>query len=128
MTAVLTNSGSLLTQLPIHTCRLSRQRHAITARSAPVFGLGLLEAVAESEILSRADELDADGDGISGAHYVWNYDKKQTMLGRFGWKANQPDLLQQVAVAYNQDIGITSSIFRWKAAWVTAIRRTFGRS
>ncbi|MBX3253187.1 MAG: c-type cytochrome [Chitinophagaceae bacterium] len=80
--------------------------------AAPAFGLGLLEAVAESEILSRADELDADGDGISGRpNYVWNYAQKQTMLGRFGWKANQPDLLQQVAAAYNQDIGITSSIF-----------------
>jgi CxxC motif-containing protein (DUF1111 family) len=32
-------------------------------------------------------------------------------IGRFGWKANQPSLLQQTAAAFNGDIGITSSIF-----------------
>ena len=32
-------------------------------------------------------------------------------LGRFGWKANQPTLLQQVAAAYNDDMGITTSLF-----------------
>ena len=32
----------------------------------PVFGVGLIEAIPESEILSRADPDDANGDGISG--------------------------------------------------------------
>ncbi|GMV05927.1 MAG: hypothetical protein AMXMBFR53_22040 [Gemmatimonadota bacterium] len=32
----------------------------------PLFGLGLLEAVPEEEILRRADPGDADGDGVSG--------------------------------------------------------------
>ena len=32
----------------------------------PVFGAGLIEAIPESEILSRADPADANGDGISG--------------------------------------------------------------
>src|SRR5688572_23163227 len=32
----------------------------------PVFGVGLIEAIAESEILSRADPNDSNGDGISG--------------------------------------------------------------
>ncbi|MCC6290126.1 MAG: c-type cytochrome [Chitinophagaceae bacterium] len=80
--------------------------------AAPVFGLGLLEAVSDADILARADENDADGDGISGkANYVWNYQNNTVSMGRFGWKANQPDLLQQVAAAYNQDIGITNKIF-----------------
>lgn len=80
--------------------------------AAPVFGLGLLEAISDADILLRADENDADGDGISGkANYVWNFVNNTTSLGRFGWKANQPNLLQQTAAAYNQDIGITSSIF-----------------
>ena len=80
--------------------------------AAPVFGLGLLEAVSDADILSRADENDANGDGISGKpNYVWNAVKKETTLGRFGWKANQPSLLQQVAAAYNGDIGITTSVF-----------------
>ena len=33
-------------------------------------------------------------------------------LGRFGWKANVPSLLQQVAGAFLGDIGVTSRIFR----------------
>ena len=80
--------------------------------AAPVFGLGLLEAVSDADILSRADESDANGDGISGkANYVWDAVHNTTSLGRFGWKANQPSLLQQVAAAYNGDIGVTTSIF-----------------
>lgn len=80
--------------------------------AAPVFGLGLLEAIPENDILAHADENDADGDGISGRpNYVWDFLMARTVLGRFGWKANQPTLLQQVALAYNQDIGVTTSMF-----------------
>ncbi len=45
------------------------------------------------------------------ANYVWDAVKNKITLGRFGWKANQPSLLQQVAAAYNGDIGVTNSIF-----------------
>lgn len=80
--------------------------------AAPVFGLGLLEAVSDADILSNADESDTNGDGISGKpNYVWNAVTNTITLGRFGWKANQPSLLQQVAAAYNGDIGVTTSVF-----------------
>ena len=84
----------------------------LSPRVAPVvFGLGLLEAIPESTILALADEDDQDGDGISGkANYVWDVQKNGLSLGRFGWKANQPTLLQQVASAYHDDIGITTSL------------------
>ena len=78
----------------------------------PVFGLGLLEAVADADLLANADENDANGDGISGRpNYVWDVASQRTVLGRFGWKANQPSLRQQVAAAYNGDMGITTSLF-----------------
>ena len=32
-------------------------------------------------------------------------------IGRFGWKAGQPSIRQQVAAAFNGDIGITSPVF-----------------
>lgn len=85
----------------------------ISPRIAPsVHGLGLLEAVSDKDILARADELDADGDGISGrANHVYDYEAGETRLGRFGWKANQPSLRQQTASAFVGDIGITSSLF-----------------
>lgn len=84
----------------------------ISPRVAPVvFGLGLLEAVPEATILALADEDDQDDDGISGkANYVWDVQKNGLSLGRFGWKANQPTLIQQVASAYHDDMGITTSL------------------
>ncbi|SKB01655.1 CxxC motif-containing protein, DUF1111 family [Prosthecobacter debontii] len=76
-----------------------------------VFGLGLLEAVAVEEIERRADPEDRDGDGISGrVNRVWDKTSKSLMLGRFGWKANQPTLRQQAADAFLGDIGITSPV------------------
>lgn len=75
-------------------------------------GLGLLEAIPENTLLSNADENDANNDGISGKpNYVWNIEKQSLTLGRFGWKANQPTVKQQVASAFAGDIGITSSLF-----------------
>ena len=85
----------------------------LSARVAPpVFGLGLLEAVNEADIVANADENDANGDGISGRpNYVWDVANQTTVLGRFGWKANQPTIRQQVGAAYNGDMGITTSLF-----------------
>lgn len=75
-------------------------------------GLGLLENVSEQTILSHEDADDVDGDGISGrANYVWDKQSQSRVIGRFGWKANQPSLLQQTAAAFNGDIGITSGLF-----------------
>jgi CxxC motif-containing protein (DUF1111 family) len=85
----------------------------ISARVAPAnFGLGLLEAIPEADILARADPDDADGDGISGRpNQVWDQTRGSVALGRFGWKANQPSIRQQVAGAFQGDIGITSPVF-----------------
>ncbi len=78
----------------------------------PVFGRGLLEAIPAHTILAMADEEDADGDGISGrANYVWDAEQEETALGRFGLKANIPNLRLQAATAYHNDIGVTSPIF-----------------
>ena len=92
---------------------------AISPRLAPpVFGLGLLKTIDESTILSFADENDRDGDGISGkANYVYNPKTQRREIGRFGLKANTPSLQVQVAGAYHQDMGITSSIFPKESAW-----------
>ena len=77
-----------------------------------VIGLGLLEAIPDNILLAKEDISDADGDGISGkANKVWNPVTQQTEVGRFGWKAGNPNLLLQAASALHQDIGITSWIF-----------------
>lgn len=82
-------------------------------RVAPfVFGTGLLEAIKESDIITLADENDDNQDGVSGRpNFVWNVREETFEIGRFGWKANTPTLLQQLAAAYVNDIGITSPYF-----------------
>ncbi|MGK7898477.1 MAG: di-heme oxidoredictase family protein, partial [Xenococcus sp. (in: cyanobacteria)] len=82
-------------------------------RVAPaVFGLALLENIPQENILQHADPDDRDRDGISGRpNYVWDVEQQSKSLGRFGWKANQPTLKQQVAGAFNGDIGLTTSLF-----------------
>lgn len=78
----------------------------------PVFGLGLLEAVPEATLLALEDPHDADGDGVSGrTNRVWDEEGQRTVVGRFGWKSNQPQLTQQAAAAYLNDIGVESSLF-----------------
>jgi len=75
-------------------------------------GLGLLEAIDESTLLGFADPNDANKDGISGkVNYVYDIASNSKKIGRFGWKANQPNVRQQVAAAFSGDIGITSSLF-----------------
>jgi CxxC motif-containing protein (DUF1111 family) len=77
-----------------------------------MIGMGLLEAVPEETILALADPNDQNGDGITGRpNYVWDAYNSQTAIGRFGWKANQPTVLQQVAGAFLGDIGITTPLF-----------------
>lgn len=74
-------------------------------------GMGLLEAIAEEDIVAWADPDDRDGDGISGrANHVWDRTAQKRVLGRFGLKANQPSLHQQVAAAFAGDIGITNPV------------------
>ena len=85
----------------------------ISPRVAPAnIGMGLLEAIPDEVILALADPDDSDKDGITGrANYVWDVRNGKLVLGRFGWKANQPSVEQQVAGAFLGDIGITSSLF-----------------
>ncbi len=78
----------------------------------PVIGMGLLEAIPEADILRHADPDDLDGDGVSGrVRRVWSDEHQKVMLGRFGWKAGQPTLVQQSAVAFRDDIGISTPLY-----------------
>jgi CxxC motif-containing protein (DUF1111 family) len=83
----------------------------LSPRIAPqMVGLGLLEAVPQETIVALAQGQ--PGQGVSGRpNYVWDREAGRAALGRFGWKASQPSLRQQVAAAFIGDIGATSSIF-----------------
>ncbi|HDY8018063.1 TPA: di-heme oxidoredictase family protein [Vibrio vulnificus] len=85
----------------------------LSARVAPpMIGLGLLESIAEETLLQWADEDDRNQDGISGKlNKVWDVQTQSLAIGRFGWKAGQPTLMQQNAAAFNGDLGLTSHLF-----------------
>ena len=75
-----------------------------------IYGLGYLDAVSEADILALADTQKAQG--LNGRpNYVRDDINNKTSLGRYGWKANQPSLQQQVAGAFHGDIGITSPLY-----------------
>ncbi len=78
--------------------------------ASPMIGIGLIEAIHEADILARADPEDRDGDGISGQPALVRERRTGLVtLGRFGWKAQNPSVRQQVADAFAVDIGISTS-------------------
>ncbi|MFN0314115.1 MAG: di-heme oxidoredictase family protein [Burkholderiales bacterium] len=73
-------------------------------------GMGLLEAVPEKTILALAKSQEPYG--MAGKpNYVWDVEIELTVLGRFGWKANQPNIRQQTAAAFFGDVGATTYLF-----------------
>jgi CxxC motif-containing protein (DUF1111 family) len=81
----------------------------ISPRIAPqVIGLGLLQAVPEATLLDLAAK---NGGRVNR---VWDVYAGATVVGRFGWKANQPTVEQQTYAAFRGDIGITSAMFPTK--------------
>jgi len=89
--------------------------HADTRFSAriapPMIGLGLLEAIPEAALLANADPDDRNGDGIRGRpNQVWDDAQGKTVMGRFGWKAGQPNVNQQNVHAFSGDMGLTTRL------------------
>jgi CxxC motif-containing protein (DUF1111 family) len=95
---------------------------SISKLIAPITaGVGFLEAVPDSEILAMAAANQNDPDGVRGhpnyntiPSYVTPFTNAiprgdGKYICRFGRKAAVYNLLQQVAIAYNHDMGITST-------------------
>lgn len=69
-----------------------------------LFGMGLVEAIPEAEILSREDPDDADGDGISGRAGR----DAEGRLGRFTGKAEWFRLSDFIESALITELGLTT--------------------
>ena len=105
----------------------------------PVFGLGLLDVIKESDILALADENDADGDGISGKpNWVCDQEKvnkckeekncaqnEPVSLGRYGWKANTPTVAHQGLGAFRGDMGVTNPLFKMESTAGTDLMKDY---
>lgn len=76
-----------------------------------MIGLGLIDAIHDSDFKRNADPDDKDGDGISGRiNYVMDKRAGKLRPGRFGWKASEPTVYQQSSHAAVGDIGLSVPI------------------
>ncbi|MFV8749660.1 di-heme oxidoredictase family protein [Nannocystaceae bacterium ST9] len=71
-----------------------------------LLGLGLIETIADDDILALQDPDDLDGDGIRGVAHVL----PDGRLGRFGWKAQVPSLREFARDALGAELGLTSPV------------------
>jgi CxxC motif-containing protein (DUF1111 family) len=85
----------------------------VSPRIAPqLIGVGLLEAIPAAEIEANAASQSAQDSPVKGlVNRIADTPSGQTLIGRFGWKANVATLAHQTAGAFLGDIGITSSWF-----------------
>jgi len=105
---------------PPHGCQPVMPPEAnIIARRVPipVFGAGLVEAIADETLVGLEDPDDRNADGISGrAARVVDVGTGQVRIGRFGWKAQHATLRTFSADAYRNEMGITNELFPKEAA------------
>ena len=85
---------------------------AYSGRIAPqLVGMGLLEAIAEDDVLAWEDPDDADGDGISGrGQRIADPVTGEWRLGRLGYKAGALSVAHQLASALNTDMGVMTAM------------------
>ena len=76
----------------------------------PLVGIGFLDAVTDETILAIA--ANQKSQNLNGRpNRVWDAVNKRMALGRYGWKANVPNLKQQIAAAALGDMGVNSNLF-----------------
>lgn len=81
-------------------------------RTTPLFGLGLVDAVPDADFVALAAKEAQQGDGTAGrAAMVTDLVHGGQSVGKFGWKAQVPNLMQFSADAYLNEMGITSPLF-----------------
>ena len=76
----------------------------------PLFGLGLIEAIPDATILANVRTKPVNG-VLGRAAMVTDPVTGKTVVGRFGWKSQQPNLLAFSADAFVNEMGITNRIF-----------------
>jgi CxxC motif-containing protein (DUF1111 family) len=83
-----------------------------TRRTTSLRGLGFVDAVPDQTWLDIARAEAAAGDGTAGrVHLVVDLATGRTAVGKFGWKAQVPNLFQFSADALLNEIGITNPLF-----------------
>ncbi len=78
--------------------------------TTPLFGLGLIEAIPDAQILRNVRRRPVDGVHGKISH-VPDPATGKVQIGRFGWKAQQATLLAFAGDAYLNEMGITNRLF-----------------
>ena len=79
--------------------------HTVDLVATALYGMGLLEAIPQGEILARADPEDRNGDGISGRAGLDTGGR----LARFGHKGTDATLRGFIEGALLQEMGLTTA-------------------
>ena len=79
-------------------------------QTTPLFGLGLIEAIPDAVILKGVRTTAVDG-VLGKASMVQDVASGKSLVGRFGWKAQQASLLAFAGDAYLNEMGITNRLF-----------------
>jgi CxxC motif-containing protein (DUF1111 family) len=73
----------------------------------PLFGSGLIDALPDAVILAGAVPR---GHGVHGRPHLVRDAQGRERVGRFGWKADTATLLQFVADAFRNELGLTNPL------------------
>ncbi len=73
-----------------------------------IFGGGEIDGIPESAILANEDPTDADNDGVSGVARRIDVGGGTIEIGRFGWKAQVPRMVDFARDAMGGEIGMTT--------------------
>ena len=84
----------------------ARANASARVTAPPLFGLGLIEAIGEAEILALEDAGDRDGDGVSGRAGR----ARDGRLGRFSRKADIATIRDFVDTALRFEVGLTTVV------------------
>ena len=80
--------------------------------TTPLFGLGLVDAVPDEELLRLANLQATRTPATAGSpSLVLEISSGHMRVGRFGWKAQVPTLHQFSGDAYLNEMGITNTLF-----------------
>ncbi|MEA2327903.1 MAG: hypothetical protein QOE68_2862 [Thermoanaerobaculia bacterium] len=81
-------------------------------RTTPLFGLGLVDFTSDADFVALAAAEAARGDGLAGrVNMTDNIRAGTKTVGKFGWKAQTPTLLQFAGDALLNEMGITTPDF-----------------
>lgn len=77
----------------------------------PLIGMGFLEAVSDASLRELERKQKVEGHVSGRVNISYDMPLGKYTVGKFGFKAGSPTVIQQSAAAYFNDIGISNSIF-----------------